>query len=64
MQYKIKKGDKFLCISDFIMDDDTVAYTKDVKYLCEVNDCITDNERDTKHNMENQEDFFEFFIPL
>ena len=60
-EYKIQKNDRFLCLSNYIMDDDTIAYTKDKIYLSEVDNCITDNQFDVNHNMENQIDFFEFF---
>ena len=60
-EYKIKKNDRFLCLSDYIMDDDTIAYTKGKIYLSEVDGCITDNVFDVNHQMEKQIDFFEFF---
>jgi hypothetical protein len=61
MEYRIKQGDKFLCIKDLIMDDEKIAYTKGKVYLSEMRDCITDNEDDTLHDMSELEDFFEHF---
>ncbi len=29
MDYKIKKGEIYHCIRDFVMDDESIAYTKD-----------------------------------
>ena len=61
MRYKIGKGDKYLCLLDYIMDDDRIAYTGGKVYLSESDDCITDDSLDSKHRMEGQDDFFEFF---
>lgn len=61
MSYEIKKGDKFLCLEDYIMDDDRIAYTKGKIYLSEINNRITDDEFDTLHEMDGQDDFFEYF---
>lgn len=61
MEYRIKKGDKFLCLETYIMDDDTVAYTKGLIYLSELDDRITDNDFDIMHEMDGQNDFFEYF---
>ena len=62
MEYKIKKGDKFLCLEDYEMyDDESLAYTKGETYLSEVDGCITDNELDVNHKMNNQYDFFKYF---
>ena len=61
MEYKIKKGDKYLCLSDYIMNDDTIAYTEGKTYLSEIDGCITDNDLDDNHGMSDQDDFFEFF---
>lgn len=61
MKYKIEKGDKFLCLSDYMMNDDTIAYTGGNVYLSESDDCITDDSLDSKHRMDGQDDFFEFF---
>ena len=58
---KIKKGDKFLCLNDYLMEDETVAYSKNKEYLSEVNKCITDNSGDVFHRMELPSDFFDFF---
>lgn len=61
--YKIKKGDKFLCLEDYIMDDERIGYTKGLIYSSYVNNCITCNTGDINHQMDNQEDFFYFFMP-
>jgi len=61
MEYRIKQGEKFLCIKDLIMDDDTIAYTKGKVYLSEMRNCITDNEDCTLHEMQDMDDFFEHF---
>ena len=61
MEYKIKKGDKFLCLEDYIMDDDRVAYTQGKVYKSELDNRITDNDFDIMHDMQGQDDFFEYF---
>jgi hypothetical protein len=61
IDYKIKKGDRFLCLKDYIMDDGSTSYKKDKIYLSESNDHITDNNFDVNHKMDEQDDFFEYF---
>ena len=39
---KIRKGDKFECIEDVIMDDGEIAYRKGGVYVSERDSCITD----------------------
>ena len=63
MNYEIKRGDKFLCLETYVMDDDLIAYTKGQTYISEVDKCITDNDGDKCHEMINQMDFFEHFKP-
>ena len=64
MNYKIKKGDKFLCLEDYLMDSGRVAYSKGKEYLSELDGRITDNENDTGHKMTVQDDFFDYFRVL
>ncbi len=47
MRYKIEKGDKFLCLEEYVMEDYSVAYTKGKEYVSEMDGKITDNEFDT-----------------
>lgn len=61
-KYKIVEGDKFLCLKDFIMDDGEISYDKNNVYISHNDGCITDNEGDTTHGMEDLPDFFEHFI--
>ena len=61
MEYKIKKGDRFLCLEDYIMDDDRIAYTKGKVYKSELDNRITDDDFDIQHEMQGQDDFFEYF---
>ena len=61
MEYKIKKGDRFLCLENYIMDDDRVAYTKGLIYTSELDNRITDDDFDVFHEMNGQDDFFEYF---
>jgi hypothetical protein len=61
MEYKIKKGDRFLCLENYIMNDDRVAYTKGKTYLSDLDNRITDDKFDVMHEMNGQDDFFEYF---
>ena len=61
MKYFIEKGDMFLCIKNYIMDDYSTDYIKGNIYTSEIDNCITDDDGDTKHEMSNQDDFFEYF---
>ena len=61
MEYKIKKGDKFLCLENYEMHDGRIAYTKGKIYQSDLDGRITNNEPDVQHQMENQNDFFEYF---
>ena len=61
MEYNIKKGDRFICLEDYIMDDDRIAYTKDKVYKSELDSRITDDDFDIQHEMQGQIDFFEYF---
>ena len=58
----IKKGDKFLCVNNYIMDDKSIAYTKGKTYLSEMIDCITDDILDCYHDMIEEIDFSHYFI--
>lgn len=61
MNYKIKKGDRFLCLEDYVMDDERIAYSKGKIYKSDLDGRITDNEFDVLHEMDGQNDFFEYF---
>ena len=59
MRYYIEKGDKFKCIKTYKMEDGEVAYIKGKIYLSELKDCITDEQLDVNHYMDNLVEFFE-----
>ena len=63
-KYTIRKGDKFLCLKDYVMYNDSIAYIKGRTYLADLDGCIQDEIDETNHVMTNQEDFFEYFKPL
>ena len=47
----IKKGDKFLCISDVFMDETNEhAYTQGKVYTSHLDGCITNNNGDDNHS--------------
>ena len=58
----IKKGDKFKCIKDVIMDNNPndIAYTKGKIYISESDKCITDNQGYISHcwNNESEQQYF------
>lgn len=60
----IKKGDKFKCIKDVIMDNDPndIAYTKGKIYISESDKCITDNRGNINHYWNNKSE--QYFIKL
>ena len=56
----IKKGDKFKCIKDVIMDSGVCAYSKESIYYSDLDDCITDNQKVINHLWSNN--YIEYFI--
>ena len=46
---KVIKGKQYLCKQDVIMDDGELAYIKGRVYTSEHDDCITDEDGDSKH---------------
>lgn len=61
MRQKINKGDKFLCIKDFIMQDGTTAFKKGVVYTSENNNCLTNSWGTKEHYMHECDDFSDYF---
>lgn len=53
---KICKCDKFECIQDVVMNDESVAYRKGKVYNSERDGCTTDDEHDENHEWNIQED--------
>lgn len=47
----INKGDRFVCIKTYIMEDGSKMYKKGKSYTSEVDNCITDEEGDVNHIM-------------
>lgn len=56
----IKKGDKFKCIKNVIMNNNPehIAYTSGKTYISEENDSITDNENNIHHKWLEYEEYF------
>lgn len=61
----IKKGDKFECIKDVIMDNNPkdIAYTSGKIYISELDEYITDNQNKVNHYWSNEESE-QYFIKL
>ena len=61
IQYKIKAGERFLCLMDFLMNNGRIAYLKGKIYISEQDNCITDNNGDYFHVMNGLDEFMEYF---
>lgn len=48
---KFKKGQSFKCIKDFISGDNIVYYISGKEYICELDNCLTDEKGDVYHDM-------------
>lgn len=61
----IKKGDKFECIKDVIMDNNSkdIAYTSGKIYISELDGYITDDQNEVDHHWSNEESE-QYFIKL
>lgn len=61
----IKKGDKFECIKDVLMDNNPkdIAYTSGKIYISELNGYITDDQNKVNHYWSNEESE-QYFIKL
>lgn len=61
----IKKGDKFECIKDVIMDNNPkdIAYTSGKIYISKLDECITDDQNKVNHYWSNEESE-QYFIKL
>ena len=61
----IKKGDKFECIKDVIMDNNPkdIAYTSGKIYISELDECIKDDQNKVNHYWSNEESE-QYFIKL
>lgn len=62
--YPIKKGDKFLCIKDFVMDIGDTAYTKGKEYISEYDECVTNNDGNTRHFHTEEGDLYKYLIKV
>lgn len=58
---KIKKGQRFMCIKDYVMEDGWIAYFEGKEYICYEDNCLTDEQNDSHHKMNNETDFNEHF---
>jgi hypothetical protein len=56
----IKKGQKFKCIKDYVMNSGQIAYKAGKNYKSDFNGCLTD-EQSKKHGMSLSTDFYEHF---
>lgn len=61
MRQKIKKGDAFLCVKDFVMQDGTIAFKKGVIYFSEQNKCLTNTWGQKEHYMDTCDIFTDHF---
>jgi len=49
MKTEIKKGDRFICIKDLVMDNEETMYIKGKEYTSEQDKCITNEEGNINH---------------
>lgn len=59
---RVKKGDRFICTEDVVMNPDKeIAYYKGKEYVSEQDNCITDEEGITCHFwLEDDNGYFEW----
>lgn len=58
---EIKKGETYLCIKDYVMDNENIDYSEGYIYISEKDGCLTDNENIIEHWMDVESDFHEHF---
>ena len=57
---RIKKGDKFNCIQDYVMDSGSTAFIKNKTYISTKDKCIK-SELFEEHDMDDEKDFNLYF---
>lgn len=60
----IRKGDRFLCKKDYVMEDDSIAYVRGKVYLAESDRYLTDESGSDLHRMNDETDFYEHFARI
>lgn len=63
MKPNIKKGDKYLCIKDYVMDDDSIAYIEGKTYIADKDNNLPSEELKI-HEMNDEEYFDEYFTQV
>lgn len=58
---EIKKGQKFRCIKDVVMDSGKVEYHKGFTYTSAIDGCITDDSGDDRHEWPDDIETWEHF---
>lgn len=61
LNMKIKKGQRFRCIKDVVMDSGNVAYRKGYTYISHLHGCITDDYGDERHRWPDDIETWEHF---
>ena len=63
---KIKKGDRFVCIKNVIMNKDLkdIAYRKGYVYVSQINGCITNDKLITGHGWSKYSQPKRYFVKL
>lgn len=51
--FSIKKGDRFVCIKNVVMNDGDIAYLKGEEYISECDGCITNRNEQKNHTWSN-----------
>lgn len=60
-KYKIKKGEVYLCLKDYVMDDGEIAFKNGESYVAIKKDILT-SEIFQEHEMDNDPEFQKHFI--
>lgn len=62
-EYQIIKGEKYICLKDWVMEDGWTAFIKGKVYNSHQNGCLI-NRNEEVHKMYGQDDFLEHFEKL
>ena len=58
---KLKQGEKYECIEDYVMDDGRIAYKKGETYEMVSDENLNDEQDCANHKMNDERDFYVYF---
>jgi hypothetical protein len=59
--YRIEKGDRFLCLKNFVMTNGQVAYIEGKIYTSDRDGYLPDESPEILHQMDGVKEFFDYF---